>query len=970
MQLGGYEVQGELGRGGMGVVLRGRAPDGRIVAIKVLLKPGSDGSAARFDRERRLLEGLGESEGFVPLIDSGVSPQGPYIVMPFLAGGTLGDRLKRGALEVDEAAALGEQLAAALGRAHAQGIVHRDLKPDNILFTEPGGNGRALVADLGLAKHFASGVGLQSVSLSKTGDTMGTAGYMSPEQMNDSRAAAAPSDVFSLGAILYECLTGQEAFGGESTQTRYARVASGNYEKLRSVRSDVPRWLARVVERALAPKPEQRYADGEALAQALRSRGAGEGSRVALVLGVVVVAGVAGVGLGLLPRLSSQPAVAPSPSVTPVAASTPSPSPAPTKAPRPLPAFTRDFQKTRRTRLASVLGDLAWKLPGNAGALAFLPDGQRFVASCDDSLDTFDLANGNTISSFSARIGPIMSIDPSPDGARLLVTGHQQISVLVDLASGAEVARYKGQYRQIYTGHFFPDGRRVVTSSDDDGTVRVWDADSGRQIWSKRSHICSWTCAVSPDGNYILTGGMGDGTTIKHDKGWTPDRVPEAQAKEPERQDWALRLWNAADGTLVRTFTGHRQFAHCVGFSRDGKRVVSGGWDCTVRVWDAETGALLRTLEGHKDPIRAVRFASGSRIVSSSVAGESQVRIWDVARPPGSELVETFAVHRGGVSDVAISPDGNRALTAGAERTVRLWDLDAHKELSKVSGHAGEVIGLGVVPGGKLAVSGGRDGTLRVWDLAESRETKVLDVQAEPGSCFALSPDGTHALVGHEDGSLKLWDLARGTSQALVGHKGRVGAVAFLPKGNRVVSAGADETVRVWDLGILAPVVSLPGNRFPVSLSVASDGNRVLVAGKSTGLSLWDLAGETELRRYPVPITAATIAPDGTRALVATPDGVLSIYGFEFGPKVLMEDQPVVAVAASSDFTLGASAGEDGVVQIWDLTTERVVDGINLALDKPRTLAFSPDGGRLLVGTVRGVTLVFELPGLQPRGSK
>src|SRR5262249_13501635 len=138
MDVGGYEVTSELGRGGMGVVLRARSPDGKDVALKVLHAADSKSALARFERERRLLATLGEEGGFVPLLDAGDSPRGPFIVMPLLPGGTLRDRLERGPLAVEDAVALFVALASALGRAHALGIVHRDLKPENVLFTAEG----------------------------------------------------------------------------------------------------------------------------------------------------------------------------------------------------------------------------------------------------------------------------------------------------------------------------------------------------------------------------------------------------------------------------------------------------------------------------------------------------------------------------------------------------------------------------------------------------------------------------------------------------------------------------------------------------------------------------------------------------------------------------------------------------------------------------------------------------------------
>src|SRR5262245_11724691 len=159
MAIGGYEVLSEIGRGGAGRVLRARGPGGRDVAIKLLLQQRPD-ALARFEREASVLRELGEAEGFVPLLDAGLSQTvGPYLVFPFIPGGTLRSRFRRGALRTEDVSALGLSLAFSLGRAHERGIVHRDMKPENIIFTGPGATaadwGQPLVADLGLAKHFA-----------------------------------------------------------------------------------------------------------------------------------------------------------------------------------------------------------------------------------------------------------------------------------------------------------------------------------------------------------------------------------------------------------------------------------------------------------------------------------------------------------------------------------------------------------------------------------------------------------------------------------------------------------------------------------------------------------------------------------------------------------------------------------------------------------------------------------------------
>jgi regulator of sirC expression with transglutaminase-like and TPR domain len=328
MRIGPYEVRGELGRGGMGVVYRARSPSGDDVAVKVLRRVDPE-ALARFERERRLLTTLGEAEGFVGLLDAGIAAQGAWLAMPFVTGGTLRTRLDAGCLGIEETVSLGSQLAAALGKAHERGIVHRDVKPENVIFTR---SGRPLLADLGLAKHFdrsAPGAS-QSMGLTDQGLLVGSAGYMAPEQI-DGASVGPPADVFALGAILHECLAGRRAFPGTTPMNALARLARGDPDRLD--REDLPPWLRAVIERALSRDPRARFPDGASLARALaagkpptRGRWPQALAVGSLLLGVGVCLVVSGRTPDPAPHIPSRPAPRAAPrEAPPVAPSRPEP---------------------------------------------------------------------------------------------------------------------------------------------------------------------------------------------------------------------------------------------------------------------------------------------------------------------------------------------------------------------------------------------------------------------------------------------------------------------------------------------------------------------------------------------------------------------------------------------------------------------------------------------------------------------
>jgi serine/threonine protein kinase len=277
-RLGPYEVLDLLGAGGMGEFYRPRDTRlDRTIAIKVLSPTLANDQEfrLRFEREARLASAL-DHPHICTIFDVGHEHDVAYLVMQNLRGETLAARLVQGALPVDAALEYGIQIASALAAAHSAGILHRDLKPANVMVTD----GSVKILDFGLAKSTAAtpggastetgAVGLSGATLTRAGVIMGTAAYMSPEQV-EARHVDARSDLFSFGALLYEMLTGRRAFSGDSTLTTAFAVMNDSPPPARQIRPEIPADLDEIIRRCLEKNPGDRYESAAVLHNALRA---------------------------------------------------------------------------------------------------------------------------------------------------------------------------------------------------------------------------------------------------------------------------------------------------------------------------------------------------------------------------------------------------------------------------------------------------------------------------------------------------------------------------------------------------------------------------------------------------------------------------------------------------------------------------------------------------------------------------
>src|SRR3954463_12382438 len=273
---GRYTIERELGEGGMATVyLAHDVKHKRKVALKVL-KPelGAVLGVERFLSEIQVTANL-QHPNLLPLFDSGEADGLLFYVMPFVEGETLRHRIEREKqLPVDEAVRIASAIAGALGYAHRHGVIHRDLKPENILMHE----GELLIADFGIALAVSKAGGAR---ITQTGLSLGTPQYMSPEQATGDRAVDARTDVYSLGAVAYEMLTGEAPHSGNTAQAIIAKVLTDKPRSIRLSRDTVPPHVERAVECALAKLPADRFPSARDFADAI------VGKQVAIPAGII-----------------------------------------------------------------------------------------------------------------------------------------------------------------------------------------------------------------------------------------------------------------------------------------------------------------------------------------------------------------------------------------------------------------------------------------------------------------------------------------------------------------------------------------------------------------------------------------------------------------------------------------------------------------------------------------------------------
>ena len=990
-----YKILERVGEGGCGVVYVAEQtePVRRRVALKVI-KLGMDTKqvVARFEAERQALA-LMDHPNIAKVLDAGATETGrPYFIMELVRGIKLTDYCDQNKLSTKDRLDLFIKVCQAIQHAHQKGIIHRDIKPSNILVTLHDGVPVPKVIDFGIAKA-TEGKLTDATVYTQLHQFIGTPAYMSPEQAEMSGLDIdTRSDIYSLGVLLYELLTGKTPFDArelmsqgidamrktirekdpvrpstklatlqeaELTATAKRRAVESSklaklllgdvdwivmkclekdrtrrYETANGLAADLKRHLEN--EPVLARPPSTTYRLQKAWRRNQLAFTAGALVAVALVTGVAVSSWLA-IAASRARNAEQQQRLA---------AQTERDKAQTAEQAEKRAHLQADAQKAEATHLLYVanlnLAQQAWD-QNNIGRLRQLLEETQDSPYRGYEWYYWQPQTHLAVVTLFGHLGDVYSAAYSPDGRRIVTGGKDGTARVWDAVTGRELTTFEGRHDEVRSLAFSPDGRQIVAGTVD-GTVQVWESASGRELITLKGHSGHVTSATfSPDGQQILS--FSDDGTIK--------------------------LWDAANRKERLTLKVQSVWIASAAFSPDGRRIVAGSGDGTTHVWDATDGRELLVLSRHNSGVSSVAYSpDGRQIVTGSQ--DQTAKLWDATT--GEELL-TLKGHSLAINSAAFSPDGQRIVTGSTDGTVRLWDAGTGKSLYPLKGHSSGVHTAVFSPNGQRILTASFDATARIWEAGDELSVDqtgarvlTLPVLNPYLHAAAFSPDGQRILTGSSSPTARIWDARSGRELlALTGHRGAVSAVAFSRDGQWVVTGSEDQTATVWAVASGEQRFTLTGHRGAISsVAFSADSQRIVTGSRDGTAKVWNTATGRELLAltgHGSGVTSAAFSPDGQQLVTGSADHTAKVWDAASGRERLTltgHGEGVTSVTFTPDGRRIVTGSYDRTSKVWEATSGRELLTLAGHSDWVNAVTVSPDGQRIATVSDDGTAKLWE----------
>jgi len=977
----GYEIIHEVHRGGQGVVYQAiQKATKRKVAIKVMKEGPFAGSRdkARFEREVQILGALNHPN-IVTIHDSGIASGHHYFVMDYISGQPLEVWMASGQRSIEETLKLFAKICEAVNAAHLKGVIHRDLKPGNIRIDN---QGEPHVLDFGLAKMATAEVtnGSRPQVMTVTGQFVGSLPWASPEQ-----AEGAPdkidtrTDVYSLGVILYEMLTGKfpyEVIG--NMRDVLDRIMKSEPAKPSTIRRQINDEVETIVLKCLSKERERRYQTAGELARDVGHYLKGEPIeakrdsgmyvlrkqlrryRLPVAIGaafVILVTVALVLSTTLWQRAARERNRADAERLRAEAATTQ----AIGERERAEAARAREEEQAYVANITAADASLRC----NEGAVV-----RACLEACPVQLRGWEWHHLNALADNS--VGTLGRADSrktavfSPNGRCVLTVPGDNTVWLWDAATGKELFTLRDSTGVIADAAFSQTGNRVLTVSRADTgkaySVKLWEAATGKELLTLQYHTGFGVSAeFSPDESRIIVSSelapgvvsLCDAVTGKEllaladefTAGLSPDG-----GRMLTWHDRTAKLWDAQTGQEVVTLSGHTDGVLSAAFSPDGKSVLTASRDETAKLWDAQTGQEVVTLSGHTDDVRSAAFSPDGKSVLTA-SNDKTAKLWDAKT---GKVRVTLRGHDSAV----FSADGTRVLLVSEDDTALLCDAETGRELATLRAVSIDRLwcGAGFSPDGRRVLTFPNPTTAMLSDAVTGGELRTLRGHTSYLVSAQFSPDGTHLLTASVDGIAKLWDTASGEELAtLRGHTCAITCVRFSSDGRRMLTQSVDGTVKLWEASTAGEPIMLLGHSSGSAAKrcwavFSPDGRRLLLDSRYDK-ELWN--AETGKKVATLAAHHAEFSADGSR-VVTVPNGEdakLKLWEAATGKELLTLRGHTGSVYSAVFGPNGKSvltASEDKTAKLWDAQTGQEVVTLSGHTDGVFSAAFSPDGKSVL----------------------